>query len=135
MNDHASATAPATFEDWVILELRGHRRLAGYLQEQQIGGASFLRLDVPSSEICERCSGACGLQETDLDGRPTRTEDPCTDCDVYGTALQATQFYAPSGVYCITPTPEEIALSVLAEAVAVHHGRNGGPMRDRDRAS
>ena len=28
-------------------------------------------------------------------------------------------------------TPEEIALSVLAEAIAVHHGRSGGPMRDR----
>ena len=28
-------------------------------------------------------------------------------------------------------TPEEIALSVLAEAVAVHHGRTGGPMRER----
>lgn len=28
-------------------------------------------------------------------------------------------------------TPEEIALSVLAEAVAVHHGRSGGPMRER----
>ena len=28
-------------------------------------------------------------------------------------------------------TPEEIALSVLAEAVAVHHGRSGGSMRDR----
>ena len=28
-------------------------------------------------------------------------------------------------------TPEEIALSVLAEAVAVYHGRGGGPMRDR----
>jgi len=27
--------------------------------------------------------------------------------------------------------PEEIALSVLAEAIAVHHGRPGGPMRDR----
>jgi len=28
-------------------------------------------------------------------------------------------------------SPEEIALSVLAEAVAVQHGRSGGPMRDR----
>jgi xanthine dehydrogenase accessory factor len=28
-------------------------------------------------------------------------------------------------------TPEEIALSVLAEAMAVYHGRSGGPMRDR----
>lgn len=36
------------FEEWVILELLGHRRLAGKLTEQQIGGASFLRLDIPS---------------------------------------------------------------------------------------
>jgi len=35
-----------TFEEWAILELMGHRRLAGRLSEQQIGGASFLRIDV-----------------------------------------------------------------------------------------
>jgi len=35
------------FVGWAILELMGHRRLAGYLSEQTIGGASFLRLDVP----------------------------------------------------------------------------------------
>lgn len=34
------------FEGWVVLELMGHRRLAGRMREQQIGGASFLRLDV-----------------------------------------------------------------------------------------
>ena len=36
------------FDQWVILELMGHRRLAGHLTEQEIGGASFLRLDVPA---------------------------------------------------------------------------------------
>jgi hypothetical protein len=40
----------APFADWVILELRGRRRLAGYLSEQHIAGASFLRLDIPGSE-------------------------------------------------------------------------------------
>lgn len=35
------------FEGWCILELMGHRRLAGYVREQTVGGASFLRLDVP----------------------------------------------------------------------------------------
>ncbi len=35
------------FVGWSILELMGHRRLAGYLSEQTIAGASFLRLDVP----------------------------------------------------------------------------------------
>ena len=115
----AEATA---FKDWVILELMGHRRLAGYLTEVQIGGVSFLRLDVPSNDVCTRCSGNGGLQESDLDGRPLHTEDPCTDCDGYGTPLQATQFYAPSAVYCITPTTEEIARKVaaLAQPAPVH---------------
>jgi hypothetical protein len=36
-----------SFEGWVILELMGHRRLGGYLREQQLGGISFLRLDTP----------------------------------------------------------------------------------------
>lgn len=107
-----TATEPAAFEGWVILELMGHRRLAGHLQEKQIGGASFLRLDVPSPEVCERCAGSCGLQEVDLDGRPTHTEDPCSECDGFGTRLTATQFYAPSAVYCITPTTEETARRV-----------------------
>lgn len=38
------------FAEWVILELMGHRRLAGYLTEQEIAGRGFLRLDVPSDD-------------------------------------------------------------------------------------
>lgn len=38
------------FAHWVILELMGHRRLAGYLTEQEIAGHAFLRLDIPSAE-------------------------------------------------------------------------------------
>lgn len=34
------------FAMWAILELMGHRRLAGYVQEAQIAGASFIRLDI-----------------------------------------------------------------------------------------
>lgn len=34
------------FAEWVILELMGHRRLAGYLSEVEIAGAGYLRLDV-----------------------------------------------------------------------------------------
>jgi hypothetical protein len=37
----------ASYEGWAILELMGHRRLAGYLSEQAIGGAAFIRIDVP----------------------------------------------------------------------------------------
>lgn len=35
------------FREWVVLELMGHRRLAGLLSEQQVAGATFLRLDIP----------------------------------------------------------------------------------------
>jgi hypothetical protein len=35
---------------WAVLELMGHRRLAGYVSEQEIAGANFIRLDVPDSD-------------------------------------------------------------------------------------
>lgn len=37
-----------TFEGFCILELMGHRKLAGMVREVTIAGAGFLRLDVPS---------------------------------------------------------------------------------------
>jgi len=40
------ADAPATFQAWCIVELMGHRRLAGWVTEQTIAGAGFLRVDV-----------------------------------------------------------------------------------------
>jgi hypothetical protein len=36
------------YEGWVILELMGHRRLIGYLAEEEIAGRPFLRIDVLS---------------------------------------------------------------------------------------
>ena len=41
--------AQAKFDEWALLELFGHQRLAGRVTEQQIGGASFVRVDVPAS--------------------------------------------------------------------------------------
>lgn len=38
------------FEGWAVLELMGHRRLAGYVSEQEIAGKGFLRLDVPDGD-------------------------------------------------------------------------------------
>ena len=39
-----------TFNEWVIIELMGHRRLAGHLSEVEIGGEGFLRLDIPGPD-------------------------------------------------------------------------------------
>ena len=38
------------FAGWMILELMGHRKLAGFISEVQIAGAPFLRIDVPSPD-------------------------------------------------------------------------------------
>ena len=42
-------TEQTTFEQWAILELMGHRRMAGMVREQTIGGAAFIRIDVPAT--------------------------------------------------------------------------------------
>jgi hypothetical protein len=72
-------TDKVKFEGWSILELMGHRRLAGYVTETEIAGAGMLRLDVPGEN-----------------GHGPR-----------GTV--ATQFYSPASIYCLTPTTEEVA--------------------------
>ena len=38
------------FEEWAILELMGHRRLAGKITDAVIGGGAFLRLDIPMDD-------------------------------------------------------------------------------------
>jgi len=38
------------YEGWTILELFGHRRLAGYVREVEVAGGTFLRVDVPGPE-------------------------------------------------------------------------------------
>jgi len=43
-------TESKTYADWSILELMGHRRLAGYVTEVEIAGKGFLRIDVPGPE-------------------------------------------------------------------------------------
>lgn len=40
----------APFEEWAIVELMGHRRLAGYVTEQQVAGKALLRLDIPGGD-------------------------------------------------------------------------------------
>ncbi len=41
------------FEQWAIVEVMGHQRLAGKVTEQAIGGTAFVRVDVPEVNKCQ----------------------------------------------------------------------------------
>lgn len=94
------------FEGWAILELMGHRRLAGFISQVEMFGAAMLRIDVPGpDEVCTLCGG--GLAEAISDAGPV----PCEACQGTGRkhVIAATQFYGGSSIYCLTPTTEETA--------------------------
>lgn len=38
------------FDYWCIVEIMGHQRYAGRVTEQTVGGAAFVRVDVPESD-------------------------------------------------------------------------------------
>jgi hypothetical protein len=66
-------------ETWAIVEVLGHKKFAGYVSEQVLGGAVLVRVDVP---------------ETD-------------QCGVFTKPY--TKLVGVGSIYCITPTTEEIA--------------------------
>lgn len=70
---------------FAILELMGHRKLAGYVREVEIAGGKMLRVDVPA----EGCAGKDG-------------------------PFQATQFYGGSALYCLTPCEADVAIRFAA---------------------
>jgi hypothetical protein len=104
------------FEGWAILELMGHRRLAGRVSEIEIAGAKMLRLDVPGVGT-GRCRWPCSRPAThggDL--------SPGARCFEHAAGapetvpLAATQFYSAQAIYCLTPTTEDIARRLAAQS-------------------
>ena len=71
------------FDQWGIVEVMGRRRYAGHITEQEIAGASFVRVDVP--EVTTRANFA-------------------------ETVIPAyTKYVGTGSVYMITPTTEDVA--------------------------
>lgn len=74
---NAEDTTPGRVDGWGILEVMGHRRLAGRVTEVEVCGARMLRVDVPDV-----------------------SEEAAPD------AVYLTQFYPPSAIFCLTPATE-----------------------------
>lgn len=93
-------TDTETFETWAIIELFGHRQLAGKVSEQQVAGATMLRIDVPAHEerpAFTRMYGSGALYGI----------TPCTEADVH----------AFLGYYRVDRLPVYLPKTVLAEPV------------------
>ncbi len=48
--DSGVARERGDFAEWAIVELMGHRKLAGWVTEVELAGAALLRIDVPATE-------------------------------------------------------------------------------------
>ena len=77
-------TDAGTLDTWAILELFGHKRLAGKISEHVLGSSALIRCDVPATET--------------LNADGTKRE----------TAAYS-KLVGPGAIYCITPCSEEVA--------------------------
>lgn len=75
----------ASFEGWAILELFGHKRMAGFVSSQQLAGGSLVRIDVPA------------------------TESASADGDCAPATHAYTKLVGVAAVYGVTPCEESIA--------------------------
>lgn len=83
------------FEQWCVVEIMGHKRFAGHVTEQAVGGTSFVRIEIP---------------EVTTDG---------------GQKLPAfTKLFGAASIYCISPCTEEtaraFAKTIRAEGFALY---------------
>jgi len=82
----ANGQVEEKFASWAILELMGHRRLGGFVQETTLAGGAFLRIDVPGDADGEvhstqfyspgsvYCLTPCGEETAKLVARSSRPE-------------------------------------------------------------
>lgn len=71
------------FEEWAIVELMGHRQIAGRVSETTLAGAPMLRIDIP------------------VDPDPGEVGEKFFS-----------QFYGPQAIYCLTVTTDDVARRV-----------------------
>ena len=71
-------TTNEPFESWAVLEIMGHRRIAGYVSERMIGGKPMLKIEVPKGNditVTTYCSAESVFSLT-----------PCDEADAVAAA-------------------------------------------------
>jgi hypothetical protein len=84
------------FEGWAVVEMMGHRRLAGHVTQVEMGIQAMLRVDVPAIEFevseWAPIDGSDGLYKNFTKKFP-----------------EFTTFVSPASLYALTPVSEEFA--------------------------
>ena len=87
------STTVEKFEQWCVVEIMGHKKFAGFVSEQSLGGSSFVRVDVPEIVI-----GGIG------------------DVAIPSKTLPAfSKLFGAGSIYCLSPCTEETARAFAAE--------------------
>lgn len=117
-------TAKESYEGWAIVELMGHRRIAGRVSQAEQYGTAMLRIDIPSQAVA--CTGAsagwCPVHGDCVCKNPDDKNDE--NCPLHSKSSShgeddeqfQTQFYGGQSIYCLTPTTEEIARGIAARS-------------------
>ncbi len=95
-----SETDPGKLETWAIVEVMGHNRYAGFVQQVPFGGAAMIRVDVP--EIAEYW---VDMPDWENGGQPRRHLVPGTPA--------FTKFLGISSIFAITPCTQEAAMAAV----------------------
>ena len=107
------ATTEKPFDQWAIVELMGHVRVAGKVTEVELFGAKMGRIEIPRSVSCPRCASS-GLIVPPSEAA-TGLTDTCPECDGdRSREAWTTQFFGGGSVYRLTPCGEAEARAVAA---------------------
>lgn len=80
-------TDGAAWSGWAIVELFGHKRMAGFIGSQEVGGTTLIRIDVPATEPRENEPSYYGRKST----------------------AAYSKFLGGGAIYGITPCTEDVA--------------------------
>jgi hypothetical protein len=109
------------FEEWAIVGIMGHQRIAGLVREVTIAGAGFIRVDVPEVEGEQAFSRIFGPGSI-------YSIDPVTE--VTARAVAAGLKVSPVSRYDVSPLLQETARRVQRELKAGNDDEEEEPVTE-----
>lgn len=122
-NDQETGKEAEPFQQWALVELMGHRRLAGWVTEESRFGAAMLRIDVPGP-------GGVAASTQWYGPKALYCVTPITEETARRFACKAP--IEPIGVWELAPAAEagQGALALEASAVVPHPDQGGSAWAD-----